>query len=126
MACIPSTKIYAIFYQLQKVLSDNVTNLFFVLKRRFIYFLLSDNELPAITDCPPDKVRDTLPMQNFTYVTWNEPSAMDNDGIASFSVDLVNGSVFTVGNTTVTYTAVDLSGNEATCSFLVTVEGKIS
>ena len=31
------------------------------------------------------------------------------------------GDIFPVGNTTVTYTATDINGNTATCSFVVNV-----
>ena len=37
-----------------------------------------------------------------------------------------SGEMFNIGVTTVTYIAVDESGNMATCSFNVTVTGKIS
>nr|XP_054749141.1 hyalin-like [Lytechinus pictus] len=54
-------------------------------------------------------------------VTWQEPTAIDHSGSVSQQSDIANGASFSIGPTTVTYTAVDASGNTALCSFIVTV-----
>jgi hypothetical protein len=51
-------------------------------------------------------------------------TATDNSGaIPTVTCTPASGSVFAIGNTTVTCTATDLSGNSATSSFVVTVRG---
>ena len=60
--------------------------------------------------------------------TWTAPTARDNSGktvTPSFTTDNeVSGDNFPMGTTTVTYTVTDSSGNSATCSFTVTVNGE--
>ena len=53
--------------------------------------------------------------------TWTDPTATDNCGVASFTGTHASGATFAVGTTTVTYTAVDVNGNQSTASFTVTV-----
>ncbi len=76
---------------------------------------------PVITDCPSDII-----LANDTGVcgavaTWTIPTASDNCGISTFNSSHVNGTLFPIGTTVVTYTATDLAGNVSTCSFSVTV-----
>jgi hypothetical protein len=80
-----------------------------------------DNTAPAIT-CPPDiTLEPTCPTG--AIATWTEPVGTDNcpGTTTTQTAGLVNGSVFPVGTTTVTYMARDASGNTASCSFSVTV-----
>ena len=58
-------------------------------------------------------------------VSWSDAVAADNTGSLSVSSDIVSGSNFTVGVTTVTYNTTDPSGNPSTCSFTVTISGKM-
>ena len=53
--------------------------------------------------------------------TWTDPTATDNCGVASLTGTHASGATFAVGTTTVTYTAVDVNGNQSTASFTVTV-----
>ncbi len=93
-----------------------------------------DNEPPTIT-CPPSLtvagqinpagicaatvqdigavVNDNCPM---AHLTWTMTGATTGSGSGSAS-----GTTFLQGTTTVTYTATDMAGNVATCSFTVTV-----
>ena len=59
-------------------------------------------------------------------VSWTEPTATDDSGIATLlSRSHAPGQFFVVGSTQVTYRFVDGSGNVAECTFTVTViEGK--
>ncbi|MDF2157820.1 HYR domain-containing protein [Algoriphagus sp. CAU 1675] len=82
---------------------------------------VTDNELPVISTMPAKISVNNDPGVCGAVVSWNEPNASDNCGIDSFTADQVNGSVFPVGETTVTYTARDIHGNEETASFTVTV-----
>ncbi|MBI5916085.1 MAG: HYR domain-containing protein [Bacteroidetes bacterium] len=78
-----------------------------------------DNVAPAITGCPANI---TVPAVNGSGVaTWTPPTATDNCGLSSFSSSYLPGASFPVGTTTVVYSAIDLKGNGASCSFNVTV-----
>jgi len=82
---------------------------------------VADTAPPTVT-CPADiAVRATSPAgATVTYVA----SATDTCGIRTFACVPPSGSVFPVGTTTVTCTAVDTSGNTATCSFNVAVQNQ--
>jgi len=86
--------------------------------------IVQDNTPPVIQDCPVDFTVYTG-TGNTTCTepaSWMEPTASDNCGIASLSSNIASGSTFNSGNTLVTYTAIDLTGNQVTCSFIVTVD----
>ncbi|MEN2283510.1 HYR domain-containing protein, partial [Algoriphagus sp. SE2] len=74
-----------------------------------------------ITNVPANFTLENDPDTCGAVVTWTEPFATDNCSINSFTSDQMNGSVFPVGETTVTYTALDIHGNTATANFKVTV-----
>ena len=78
---------------------------------------LRDNAAPSITNCPGNI---NLP-EGASFAMWQDPTATDDCGIASFVSSHPSGSSFAEGTTTVTYTATDHCGNIATCSFTVTV-----
>ncbi|MCG9911082.1 MAG: HYR domain-containing protein [Flavobacteriales bacterium] len=81
-----------------------------------------DDEAPAVTDCPSDITEVSLPGICSAPVTWTPPTFTDNcgQGLVITSTH-TSGEEFTVGTTTVTYTATDAAGNFATCSFVITV-----
>ncbi|MCJ7765562.1 MAG: HYR domain-containing protein, partial [Thiovulaceae bacterium] len=85
---------------------------------------VSDEEPPTIV-CPGSIDRNVDPGVCGASVTYELPTATDNDG-AVVSVVLISGpapgEVFPVGKTTVTYRATDSAGNFAECSFTVTVK----
>ena len=57
-------------------------------------------------------------------VIWNEPNATDNSGAApSLSSNHKPPQRFSQGTHVITYTAVDQSGNRATCLFAIKVVG---
>ena len=63
---------------------------------------------------PPGRTSGTL--------TWTEPTATDNSGTTpTVTQSHRPGDSFPVGTTTVTYTFTDMAGNQAQCSFTVTV-----
>jgi hypothetical protein len=82
---------------------------------------VNDNELPVINNCPGNIVKSTDPGVCNAVVTWTVPTMTDNCPMATLSSTHTSGSTFGVGTHTVTYTATDMSGNTATCSFTVTV-----
>ena len=81
---------------------------------------VTDDEDPTIVGCPSDITVNADAGGCHAVVSWTEPTADDNCGIQSLSPDHSPGEMFS-GTTTVTYTATDLHGNTATCSFDVTV-----
>jgi gliding motility-associated-like protein len=84
-----------------------------------------DNIDPTIT-CPSDITAYADATTNGTAVTWSPAVASDNCTVVSLTSDIASGSTFTLGATTVTYTATDQSGNFVTCTFTVTVLDTVS
>ena len=86
--------------------------------------IIEDITAPVISDCPSDITVSTgagNPGCTQT-ATWPVPSATDVcTGVTGFTSSRARGSAFTVGTTTVVYTALDLAGNASTCHFTVTV-----
>jgi len=82
--------------------------------------IVTDDELPTIT-CPADVTVDTDPSVCVaTGVVLGTPVTADNCSVAIVTNDAP--SAFPLGNTTVTWTVEDGSGNIATCTQVVTVE----
>ncbi|XP_071959490.1 uncharacterized protein [Antedon mediterranea] len=83
---------------------------------------VEDEEAPTISNCPASIIVEMDEGKNSTDVTsnYNEPTITDNN-ILSDVVVIPSGQIFFSGTTTVTYTATDVSGNEAECSFNITV-----
>ncbi|XP_072043779.1 uncharacterized protein [Amphiura filiformis] len=81
-----------------------------------------DAEVPILT-CPADITMSFEPSQTTATVTWDDATAMDNSGDITErpQSDIASGSIFESGETTVTYTAADSSGNIGECSFVVTL-----
>ena len=71
---------------------------------------------------------DNIVTNSCSGVAYDMPAAADNCGIAN--IELINGlssgEVFPEGMTEVTYRVTDDSGNEAFCSFFVTVENTLA
>ncbi len=78
--------------------------------------LKNDSEI-NLSDCPADVVVAT----NYTPAYWEEPTASNGANSVYLTSTHTPGTLFPVGLTTVTYTAVDDCGNEAQCSFKVSV-----
>jgi uncharacterized repeat protein (TIGR01451 family) len=83
---------------------------------------VNDTELPTIS-CPASiTLEPTCPTG--AKATYTTPVGMDNcpGAITTRTAGLASGSVFPVGNTTVTYSVTDAHGNgPVSCSFTVTV-----
>ena len=72
-------------------------------------------------DCPENISVSALWDNCFNIANWDEPEAWDNCGIESVISDPPSGTLFPVGETTVTVTATDVNGNETSCTFTVTI-----
>lgn len=83
---------------------------------------INDESIPTFSNCPNNIVV-ASDSNCEAIVSWTAPTAADNctDNIIP-TASHAPGSTFTVGSTLVTYTAIDASGNESTCTFTVTVE----
>ena len=79
-----------------------------------------DNELPTIT-CPSDITVTNDPGVCEAVVSWDPPAGADNCSGFNVSSSHNPGDTFPVGTTVVTYVVTDNSGNQAQCSFNVTV-----
>jgi hypothetical protein len=88
------------------------------------YFTIQifDNIAPSFSPgCPANITKSTDPNLCTAVVSWTPPVATDNcPGVTQTSTDNP-GNTFAKGVTQVIYTATDMSGNTATCSFTVTV-----
>ncbi|AWO97474.1 putative sushi von Willebrand factor type A EGF and pentraxin domain-containing protein 1 [Scophthalmus maximus] len=82
-----------------------------------------DAEAPLI-QCPGDIVAETDERRGTANVSWNVPNATDNskeEVVVQVKPVYVPPQFFPIGKQTITYTASDRSGNQANCSFTVTV-----
>lgn len=82
---------------------------------------LIDNISPSLSNMPPNITVSPNTSNCQAIVNWNPPIAADNCQVTSFTTTHSPGSLFNVGITTVTYTAMDACGNFKSLSFTVTV-----
>ena len=85
---------------------------------------VEDQTDPVIT-CGGDILQNTDPGICEAVVTFADPIASDNCGIASVICNPPSGSAFPVGTTTVTCTATDVNGNTAVCTFDVIIADNV-
>jgi len=81
------------------------------------------DDTPPTISCPANIVA-YLPLHSTATsmaVTFPAPTASDNCGSVNVVSSAASGSVFPVGTTTITSTATDAVGNQASCTFTVTV-----
>ncbi len=83
-----------------------------------------DTTDPEFDPCPADIIMAAPAADCEAVVVFPDPTVMDCDPatVVTQTGGPASGSVFPVGNTTITYTALDCSGNEAVCSFDIIVE----
>ncbi len=84
--------------------------------------VLKDDTPPVLTQCPAD-ITVQVNAACKANVSWSAPSVSDNCGRLFLSTTHISGDVFSIGTTQVKYTAEDLCGNTASCTFNVTVVG---
>ncbi|XP_072046493.1 uncharacterized protein [Amphiura filiformis] len=84
--------------------------------------IVQDNQPPSI-DCPANITTTADPASETAYVSLPDASNLsDNSGQQVTWQSDISSQNFPIGETLITYTASDSSGNEAQCSFLVTVQ----
>ena len=89
------------------------------------YFPHLDTEDPVINNLPANIKASTDSGIATATVFWSPPVAVDNSNVHTLTSSHVPGDSFPIGNTTVTYTATDRSGNMVTEEFNVDVEGLV-
>ena len=88
-------------------------------------FAAGDTTDPVFTNCPNNIVSYVNGPSATASIDFPTPTAVDNSGVPP----VVSGSVGSphtmgVGSVTASYVARDGSGNEATCTFSISVVGK--
>ena len=84
-----------------------------------------DTTPPVVTNCPDAIFIPVAVGTASEVVLWIEPTATDNSGATpTVTQSHQPGDSFLVGTTRVAYTFTDMTGNEATCIFFVTI-GKL-
>ena len=81
----------------------------------------NDNVKPDISGCPRNLFLIANPANNAAVGIWHDPTATDNCGAVTLTGSTVSGTLFSVGTTTVTYTATDAKNNISICKFTVNV-----
>ena len=92
----------------------------------FFFFIISDSQPPSFgLSCPASPLLAYAERDKFTaLVNWTKPVATDNSGVApTMTSNYQSPQRFSQGTHVITYTAVDQSGNNATCTFTVNVIG---
>jgi hypothetical protein len=87
------------------------------------FFTITVNDVqPPTLVCPPDLMRSTDLNQCAAVVIYAPPAVADNcPGVGSVNCTPPSGSPFPKGSTDVHCSAMDASGNNASCSFAVTI-----
>src|SRR5262249_37422408 len=78
------------------------------------------DQQPPMIECPANIIVNPQPGQSTAQVEFS-PTASDNCPGVAVNCSPASGSTFPAGTTTVNCTAKDASGNEAKCSFTLTV-----
>jgi gliding motility-associated-like protein len=81
---------------------------------------VTDTTPPLITGCPAN-INLFAAANCKATATWLAPIATDNCAVQTLTGTHTSGTEFSLGSTTVTYTATDAAGNSSTCSFTVNV-----
>jgi gliding motility-associated-like protein len=84
--------------------------------------VVKDRVPPVIAHCPANIDLATASASGDAVVDWKPPTATDECTLTSFQSTHQPGDIFPIGETVVTYTATDKSGNVTTCAFTVKVE----
>ena len=87
----------------------------------YLILFTADVVAPVVVNCPSDQIATYELGQQGLEISWLEPHATDESGIANLiSQSHQPGDIFSKGTTTVNYVFGDESGNEAMCHFDVT------
>ncbi len=82
---------------------------------------IEDLNAPTLTSCPSN-ITVLTSDANGSIINFNDPTYIDDCGIATINQSHLSGTNFPVGCTTVTFSGIDYCGNFTNCSFEVCVE----
>ena len=81
-----------------------------------------DTNPPVFSDCPVDRTSNVPFGTTSLIVFWMEPTATDDSGqVPNVIASHQSGDAFPVGPMVVSYTATDQAGNQAACTFTITI-----
>jgi len=84
--------------------------------------------LPQLSNCPSDVTVGITTAGCSTAVTWDPPTGLnpcDGSALTVLASD-TSGTVFPLGDSTVTFTTFNQSGDTTTCSFIITVRDSLA
>ncbi len=117
-SCFP-IGVTTVTYTATDLKGNKATCIFTVTVTKVVDPCATDTEKPVFKNCPTN-INLTVTSDCAT-ANWTAPTATDNCGTPSISSNYRSGFCFPIGITTVKYKAEDKKGNEATCSFTITV-----
>ena len=79
-----------------------------------------ENTPPIFSNCPTT-ITVEADVNGNAVVNWTVPTASDNNGVPTVTNTNNPGEIFTLGQTTVTYSAVDCNNNVGECAFNINV-----
>lgn len=85
-----------------------------------------DTQDPVFYACPSDVNVTAGADSCFAVANWTAPGTFDNCPGLIVTSDYAPGASFPIGSTLVTYTATDVNGNTASCSFTVNVTDNVA
>eukprot|EP00730_Choanoeca_flexa_P004721 TRINITY_DN11783_c0_g1_i1.p1 TRINITY_DN11783_c0_g1~~TRINITY_DN11783_c0_g1_i1.p1 ORF type:complete len:1320 (+),score=353.99 TRINITY_DN11783_c0_g1_i1:92-3961(+) len=94
-------------------------------KSRVLSIDVVDNT-PPVVRCPTLNPVVTPEDSNVAVVDWDLREPIDNYAPPNYTLTHASGDQFPVGETVVTLTAIDASGNNASCNFKVIVEQRLT
>ena len=81
-----------------------------------------DTTPPNVRGCPQPLTFSVSPGNTSGRLSWTEPTATDNSNMTpAVTQSHQPGDTFPIGVTQVSYVFRDMAGNQATCSFTVTI-----
>ncbi|XP_050542958.1 sushi, von Willebrand factor type A, EGF and pentraxin domain-containing protein 1-like isoform X2 [Daktulosphaira vitifoliae] len=84
-----------------------------------------DKEPPQVYDCPLYLEISELFIKNDVLpIVWQEPTFLDNVGVSRITKSMESGELLHPGSYNVSYTALDDSGNTASCNFILDIKNQ--
>ena len=90
---------------------------------KILFPFFAEDTPPVLSNLPSTQSVNTPPGEPGAVVTWPEPTATDDRSTPTITVSHPSGTLFPIGMTTVTITAVDAEGLTDVHTFQVTVIG---
>ncbi len=80
---------------------------------------------PPVINCPEDISQENDPSECGAIITFADATATDNSGVVTVTrtdeTGLNSGDIFPIGETVISFQAIDQTGNTDNCSFTITV-----